>query len=84
MELTLKSTANYICMIEKFFMISEGVQTCRQSPEKLFPSEYLNLPLRTTQVEHSSANYTIIIIIIKNNLEKIKYFMESDWRGFLV
>lgn len=39
-----------------FHMISEGVQTSRQSLEKLFPSEYLNLPLSITQVGHSLAN----------------------------
>lgn len=35
-ELTLKSIANYICRTEQVFLIiSEGVQTNRQSLEKL-------------------------------------------------
>lgn len=80
-ELTLKSIANYICRTEQVFLIiSEGVQTNRQSLEKLFPSEYLNLLLSITQAEHSLANY----IIIKNNLGKIKYFIGSDGSCFLV
>lgn len=61
-------------------MISEGVQTCRQSLEKVFPSEHLSLPLSIIQVEQSSANY----IIIKNNLGKNKYFVESDRSCLLV
>lgn len=71
----------YVCLIEQVFhKISEGVQTCRQPLEQLYPSEYLNLPLIISRVEHSLANY----IIIKNNLGKIKYFMESDRSCFPV
>lgn len=50
--------------------------------ETVFPSEYLNIPSNTTQVEHSLANY--IINIFKNNLGKIKHLTEFDRNCFLV